>query len=104
MKRCNIHVIAMLGMIVTISSQLIWTYYSYSFVKNGLIAQMTNMMEISVEKETFSRLYRVPLGTTVHGRGRNEVRSNIPEFAYMQESLEALNLPISIDTVNMYLN
>lgn len=103
MKRCNIHVIAMLGMIVTISSQLIWTYYSYSFVKNGLIAQMTNMMEISVEKETFSRLYRVPLGTTVHGRGRNEVRSNIPEFAYMQESLEALNLPISIDTVNMYL-
>lgn len=52
--------------------------------------------------ETFNRTYLLPVGTRVEGRSINDIGNNIPEFVYMQESLEKLNVPLSLDTLNTF--
>lgn len=56
-----------------------------------------------MESETFNRLYRVPAGSSVSGKSMDEISLNLPEYAYMQESLEELGLPLSLDTMKVYL-
>lgn len=102
MRRCSIHVIAILGAVLVMSIQLIWMYYSYNFVKSELVIKTTKMLEMALEKETFSRLYKVPQGAYVEGKGIDDVDSNLSEFVYLQESLEKLDLPVSVDSVGLY--
>lgn len=103
MKGRFIYIVAILGIITTISIQAIWLYNSYLFVKDDLVLQMTKMLEQSTNEETWNRMYRVPLGTYVVGSQEKDRGSYLPEFVFLQESLEELNLPISIDTVNVFL-
>ena len=60
------------------------------------------MLEQALMEETFNRTYLLPVGTKVEGRSINDVGRNIPEFVYMQESLENLNIPLSLDTLNTF--
>lgn len=103
MKKHSISIIAAFGILITISIQSIWLYHSFLFVKDDYVTKMSNMLEQAVNEEMWNRMHRVPEGNYVVGRQIEDMGSNLPEFAYVQESLEALNLPISIDTVNMYL-
>ena len=60
------------------------------------------MLEQAIMDETFNRTYLLPVGTWVEGRSINDIGKNIPEFVYMQESLENLNVPLSLDTLNTF--
>ena len=61
------------------------------------------MLGQAVNEEMWSRMHRVPEGNYVVGRQKEDMGSNLPEYAYVQESLEELNLPISVDMVNVFL-
>lgn len=104
MKKCsiNINVIAVLGLMAAISIQLVWLYSSYMFVKSDLTTQATQMLELAVTEETWMRMNQVPLGEYVEGRTEEDQGSNLPEFVYLQASLERLELPISLDTLNVF--
>lgn len=58
------------------------------------------MLEQAVTEETFSRLQHLPIGTKVKSRTEEDKGRNLPEFTYMQESLDSLNMPISLDSIN----
>lgn len=58
------------------------------------------MLEQAVTEETFSRLQHLPIGTKVKSRTKEDKGRNLPEFTYMQESLDSLNMPISLDSIN----
>lgn len=58
------------------------------------------MLEQAVTEETFSRLQHLPIGTKVKSRTEEDKGRNLPEFTYMQESLDSLNMPISLDSTN----
>lgn len=58
------------------------------------------MLEQAVTEETFSRLQHLPIGTKVKSRTEEDKGINLPEFTYMQESLDSLNMPISLDSIN----
>ena len=60
------------------------------------------MLEQAIMDETFNRTYLLPIGTRVEGRNIDDIGKNIPEFVYMQESLEKLNIPLSLDTLNTF--
>ena len=51
-------------------------------------------------EETFSRLQNLPIGTKVQSRTEEDKNRNVPEFVYMQESLEQLKSPIILDSIN----
>lgn len=103
MKSRFINIISILGLVMVISIQVIWVYNSYLFIKSNIIEQTTRMLQQATNEETWSRMERVPLGTPVRGREENDRGSNLSEFVFLQVSLEELNLPISIDTVNLFL-
>ena len=103
MKKHGIHIIAVMGLLIAVFIQIIWMRYSYVFVKSDLTSQMTNMLGGALESETFNRLYRVPAGSSVSGKSMDEISLNLPEYTYMQESLEELGLPLSLDTMKVYL-
>lgn len=91
-----------LGLFILLTLQVVWLYHSYLFVKKEFISQTSNMLEQALMEETFNRTYLLPVGTKVEGRSINDVGRNIPEFVYMQESLENLNIPLSLDTLNTF--
>lgn len=103
MKKHGIHIIAVMGLLIAVFIQIIWMRYSYVFVKSDLTSQMTNMLGGALESETFNRLYQVPAGSSVSGKSMDEISLNLPEYTYMQESLEELGLPLSLDTMKVYL-
>lgn len=53
-------------------------------------------------EETFSRMQNLPTGTHVQGRTEEDKNRNVPEFVYMQESLEQLKSPIILDSINHF--
>ena len=80
--------------------QFVWLANSYNFVRDELKIQSTNMLEQAVMEETFSRLQHLPIGTKVKSRTEEDKGINLPEFVYMQESLEELKSPIILDSIN----
>ena len=80
--------------------QFVWLANSYNFVRDELMIQSTNMLEQAVMEETFSRLQHLPIGTKVKSRTEEDKGKNLPEFVYMQESLEELKSPIILDSIN----
>ncbi len=58
------------------------------------------MLEQAIMEETFSRLQNLPVGTKVQSRTEEDKNRNLPEFVYMQESLEQLKSPIILDSIN----
>ena len=80
--------------------QFVWLANSYNFVRDELKIQSTNMLEQAVMEETFSRLQHLPIGTKVKSRTEEDKGKNLPEFVYMQESLEELKSPIILDSIN----
>lgn len=100
MKLYYIRVITILGLSIILLIQFVWLYTSYNFVKGELTIQSTNILEQAIMEETFSRLHGLPSGTKVEGRTEKDKNRNIPEFVYMQESLEKLDKPISLDSIN----
>lgn len=100
MKLRYARLVALLGLSVIMLIQLLWLYNSFNFVKNEFTIQATSMLEQAMIEETFTRMQSVPLGTRIEGRAVEDKNSNIPEFVYLQESLEKLNKPISLDTLN----
>ena len=72
----------------------------YNFVKDELKIKSTNMLEQAIMEETFSRLQNLPIGTKVQSRTEEDKNRNVPEFVYMQESLEQLKSPIILDSIN----
>ena len=89
-----------LGLIGALALQTVWLYNTFMFVQSDMTSQATNLLEKAIMEETFIRLQKLPIGTKVQSRSENDRGRNIPEFAYMQESLEALNMPLSIDTLS----
>lgn len=79
--------------------QFVWLYNSYTFVKNEAAMKTSDLLEHAVDEETFSRLSALPKGTMVTSRPKSEKGKNIPEFAYMQESLIQLGMPMSLDSI-----
>ena len=61
--------------------------------------QTSNLLETAIDEETFSRLSSLPQGTMVKSRPQSDSGKDIPEFAYMQESLNELGYPMSLDSV-----
>lgn len=94
-----IKVITFLGLFILISIQFVWLYNSYTFVRNEIIMKTSDLLENAINEETFSRLSALPKGTMVTSRPKSEKGKNIPEFAYMQESLIQLGMPMSLDTI-----
>ena len=80
--------------------QCAWLYNSYMYLKEDAITKTSKMLEQAVMEETFSRLQHLPIGTKVKSRTEEDKGKNLPEFAYMQESLDSLNMPISLDSIN----
>ena len=70
------------------------------YLKEDAITKTSKMLEQAVMEETFSRLQHLPIGTKVKSRTEEDKGKNLPEFAYMQESLDSLNMPISLDSIN----
>ena len=89
-----------LGLIGALALQTVWLYNTFMFVQSDMTSQATNLLEKAIMEETFIRLQKLPIGTKVQSRSENDRGRNIPEFAYMQESLETLNMPLSIDTLS----
>lgn len=102
MKPYYIRIITALGLFILLTLQVVWFYHSYMFVKTELISKASIMLEQAIMDETFNRTYLLPVGTRVEGRSINDIGNNIPEFVYMQESLEKLNVPLSLDTLNTF--
>ena len=80
--------------------QCAWLYNSYMYLKEDSITKTSKMLEQAVMEETFSRLQHLPIGTKVKSRTEEDKGKNLPEFTYMQESLDSLNMPISLDSIN----
>ncbi len=87
-------------LIAIVFIQCIWLYNSYIFLKGDSITKTSKMLEQAVTEETFSRLQHLPIGTKVKSRTEEDKGRNLPEFTYMQESLDSLNIPISLDSTN----
>lgn len=87
-------------LIAIVFIQCIWLYNSYIFLKRDSITKTSKMLEQAVTEETFSRLQHLPIGTKVKSRTEEDKGRNLPEFTYMQESLDSLNMPISLDSIN----
>lgn len=87
-------------LIAIVFIQCIWLYNSYIFFKGDSITKTSKMLEQAVTEETFSRLQHLPIGTKVKSRTEEDKGRNLPEFTYMQESLDSLNMPISLDSIN----
>lgn len=87
-------------LIAIVFIQYIWLYNSYIFLKGDSITKTSKMLEQAVTEETFSRLQHLPIGTKVKSRTEEDKGRNLPEFTYMQESLDSLNMPISLDSIN----
>lgn len=87
-------------LIAIVFIQCIWLYNSYIFLKGDSITKTSKMLEQAVTEETFSRLQHLPIGTKVKSRTKEDKGRNLPEFTYMQESLDSLNMPISLDSIN----
>lgn len=94
-----IKIITFLGLFILISIQFVWLYNSYTFVRNEIIMKTSDLLEYAINEETFSRLTALPKGTMVTSRPKSEKSKNIPEFAYMQESLIQLGVPMSLDSI-----
>lgn len=95
-----IRIITFLGILILILMQFIWLYNSYLFAKNEIVMKTSDLLENAIDKETFSRLSSLPKGTMVKSRPKSDSGKDIPEFAYMQESLNELGYPMSLDTVS----
>ena len=89
-----------LGLIGALALQAVWLYNTFIFVQSDMVSQTTNLLEKAITEDTFIRLQKLPLGTKVQSRSEDDRGRNIPEFAYMQESLDELNMPLSIDTLS----
>lgn len=100
MKTYYIRLITILGLSIILLVQFVWLANSYNFVKDELKIKSTNMLEQSIMEETFSRLQNLPVGTKVQSRTEKDKNRNVPEFVYMQESLEQLKSPIILDSIN----
>lgn len=100
MKTYYIRFITILGLSIVLLVQLVWLANSYNFVKDELRIKSTNMLEQAIMEETFSRLQNLPVGTKVQSRTEEDKNRNLPEFVYMQESLEQLKSPIILDSIN----
>ena len=100
MKTYYIRFITILGLSIVLLVQLVWLVNSYNFVKDELKIKSTNMLEQAIMEETFSRLQNLPVGTKVQSRTEEDKNRNVPEFVYMQESLEQLKSPIILDSIN----
>lgn len=87
-------------LIAIVFIQCIWLYNSYIFLKGDSITKTSKMLEQAVTEETFSRLQHLPIGTKVKSRTEEDKGRNLPEFTYMQEALDSLNMPISLDSIN----
>lgn len=87
-------------LIAIVFIQCIWLYNSYIFLKGDSITKTSKMLEQAVTEETFSRLQHLPIGTKIKSRTEEDKGRNLPEFTYMQESLDSLNMPISLDSIN----
>lgn len=87
-------------LIAIVFIQCIWLYNSYIFLKGDSITKTSKMLEQAVTEETFSRLQHLPIRTKVKSRTEEDKGRNLPEFTYMQESLDSLNMPISLDSIN----
>lgn len=87
-------------LIAIVFIQCIWLYNSYIFLKGDSITKTSKMLEQAVTEETFSRLQHLPIGTKVKSRTEEDKGRNLTEFTYMQESLDSLNMPISLDSIN----
>ena len=100
MKTYYIRLITILGLSIILLVQFVWLANSYNFVKDELKIKSTNMLEQAIMEETFSRLQNLPVGTKVQSRTEEDKNRNLPEFVYMQESLEQLKSPIILDSIN----
>lgn len=100
MRKYYIRSITILGLSIILLVQFVWLANSYNFVRGELMIQSTNMLEQAVMEETFSRLQHLPIGTKVKSRTEEDKGKNLPEFVYMQESLEELKSPIILDSIN----
>ena len=100
MKTYYIRLITILGLSIILLVQFVWLANSYNFVKDELKIKSTNMLEQAIMEETFSRLQNLPVGTKVQSRTEKDKNRNVPEFVYMQESLEQLKSPIILDSIN----
>lgn len=99
MKLYYIRLITILGLSIILLIQFVWLYNSYTFVRNEIIMKTSDLLEYAINEETFSRLTALPKGTMVTSRPKSEKGKNIPEFAYMQESLIQLGMPMSLDSI-----
>lgn len=100
--RKYIKIITISGLFILVLIQIIWLYSSYQFNKNEIVFKTSNLLENAIDAETFSRLSSLPQGTMVKSRPQSDSGKDIPEFAYMQESLDELGKPISLDTIAKY--
>mgnify|MGYP002543865784 FL=1 len=94
-----ISIITILGLFILLFLQSVWLYNSYISTKKEIIIKISDVLENAINKETFFRLGTLPEGTIVQSRPESENGKNIPEFAYMQESLIQLGAPISLDSI-----
>ena len=100
--RKYIKIITISGLFILVLIQIIWLYSSYQFNKNEIVFKTSNLLENAIDAETFSRLSSLPQGTMVKSRPQSDSGKDIPEFAYMQESLDELGKPISLDTTPVF--
>lgn len=100
MKSNTVWFITILGLSMILLIQTVWLYTSFYFVKDELTVRSTKMLEQALMEETFSRMHKLSPGTRIEGRTKSDKNRNIPEFVYMQESLEKVGMPISLDSLN----
>lgn len=103
-KSYYVNFIAMIGLIATIVMQMIWLYHSFVFVRSDFSYQVSNLLEQAIYEETLSRCYKLPVGTYIEGKKQEEISEDLPEYVYMQVSLEELGLPMSLDSVGVIWN
>lgn len=96
MKTNRIKILTIIGLISTISLQMIWLYSTYSFFETDVNDKANRLLDTAMSKEVFSRADILPDGTAVEKVHVNENGSIAPDYVFFQEKLLKYGSDISL--------
>ena len=98
MKYIYIRIVTILGLVTILSMQYLWLYNTYELVKTEISIKASDLLEKATIQEMFLRIKTFPKGTEISGKPLEgkEKDKDIPENAYMQESLSKMGSTVSM--------
>ena len=104
MRKNLINIVAIFGLVATIIIQLVWLYHSFVFVRNEVSLQASILLDRALWEETLSRCYSLPPNTQIDGKTEDDIKEDLAEYVYMQQSLENEGFPFKLDSIGLIGN